>query len=122
MLTKVSKHQPLKHYRWGNGCDGWDLADEENLSVKQERMPAGSSEALHYHQQAQQFFFILKGIATFEIDNERIEVKEQEGIHIKSGCKHCIINNTTEDIEFILCSQPSTVNDRINVPLTPKGE
>jgi mannose-6-phosphate isomerase-like protein (cupin superfamily) len=122
MLNKVSKLHALKHYQWGNACDGWNLVEEKNLSVKQERMPAGSSEALHYHQQSQQFFFILKGIATFEIENETIEVKEQEGIHVKAGSKHRIINNTIKELEFILCSQPSTLNDRIIVPLTPKGE
>ena len=85
-------------------------------------MPAGSSEVLHYHQFAQQFFLVLKGIATFEIEGESIEIKQQEGIQIKAGWKHRIINNTLKDIEFILCSQPSTINDRINIPLTPKGE
>ncbi len=122
MNSVVSKYQSLKHYQWGNACDGWNLVEEENLSVKQERMPAGCSEELHYHQFSQQFFFILKGIATFEIENKLVEVKEQEGLHIKAGLKHRIINNAKEDLEFILSSQPSTVNDRIIVPLTPKGD
>ncbi|MBI2274546.1 MAG: cupin domain-containing protein [Bacteroidetes bacterium] len=78
-------------------------------------MPAGTAEALHYHQFAQQFFFILKGTATFEIDGETIIVNEQEGIHIPAGRKHRISNNTSTAIEFILSSQPSTAADRINV-------
>lgn len=115
MNKVVSKYNSLKHYQWGNACDGWNLVGDENLSIKQERMSAGSSEELHYHQRSQQFFFILKGIATFEIEDEIFEVKEQEGLHIKAGLKHRIINNTKADLEFILSSQPSTVNDRINV-------
>lgn len=115
-MTKVSKYEPLKHYRWGNTCDGWNFVDEPSLSVKQERMPAGTAEALHYHQYARQFFFILKGIATFEIDNETFIVNGQEGIHIKPGQKHRISNQTTSDLEFILSSQPSTVNDRYETP------
>ncbi len=115
MNKVVSKYDSLKHYQWGNACDGWNLVEDESLSIKQERMPAGSSEDLHYHQKSQQFFFILKGIATFEIDNKTIEVKEQEGLHIKAGSKHRIINNTKDDLEFILSSQPSTINDRINL-------
>jgi mannose-6-phosphate isomerase-like protein (cupin superfamily) len=114
-MSKVSKQQPLKHYQWGNGCDGWNLVDTAELSVKQECMPAGTAEQLHYHERAQQFFFILKGTATFEINGELIEVNEQEGIHIQNGAKHRIINNTREDLEFILSSQPSTKNDRINL-------
>jgi len=111
----VSKYQPLKHYQWGNDCDGWNLVDNSSLSVKQERMPAGTSEQKHYHQHAQQFFFILKGKALFEVDDATIEVNVGEGLHIEAGKKHRIVNAGAGDLEFILCSQPSTTNDRINL-------
>jgi len=115
MSVKVSIQAPLAHYQWGDGCDGWNFVEESTLSVKQERMPAGTSEALHYHQHAQQFFFILKGSAMFEIEDERIIVNEMEGIHIPAGKQHRIINHTTSAIEFILSSQPSTMGDRVNL-------
>ena len=115
MTSKVSIQQSLNHYQWGNACDGWNLVEENTLSVKQERMPAGTAEQLHYHAKAQQFFFILKGVASFEVEGEIIEVKEQEGLHIKAGSKHRILNNTNNDLEFILASQPSTAGDRINL-------
>jgi quercetin dioxygenase-like cupin family protein len=114
-MTKVSKQEALKHYQWGDGCDGWNFVDEPALSVKQERMPAGTAEALHYHEKAQQFFYILKGAATFEIDGNTIIVNKEEGIQIQPGQKHRIINHTDSAIEFILSSQPSTVGDRINL-------
>jgi len=113
-MKAVSKYQPLKHYKWGSDCDGWNLADEEGLSVKQELMPAGNQEVRHFHEAAQQFFYILKGKATFEIENSIIEINAGEGLHIGARKKHRIINQGKEDLEFILCSQPSTKNDRIN--------
>jgi len=116
-MKPVSKEQSLKHYTWGNACDGWNLVDEASLSVKKERMPPGTSEALHYHQYAQQFFFILKGTASFEIEAEHIIVNEQEGIHIPAGKKHRISNQAGEDLEFILSSQPSTKEDRYTIPV-----
>ncbi|HEV7620337.1 MAG TPA: cupin domain-containing protein [Flavisolibacter sp.] len=114
-MNPVSKYNALKHYVWGSGCDGWNLAETAELSIKQERMPAKASEEKHYHEKAQQFFFILKGEALFEVNDEICTVKEGEGLYIKAGDRHRIINNTEEDLEFILCSQPSTANDRINV-------
>ncbi|MBV9986215.1 MAG: cupin domain-containing protein [Chitinophagaceae bacterium] len=111
----VSRYQSLKHYQWGDGCDGWNMVDEQTLSVKLEKMPSGTAEALHYHEHARQFFFILKGEAQFEIEGELITVPEQHGIQIEPGQKHRIVNNTSEALEFILSSQPSTVNDRVNV-------
>jgi mannose-6-phosphate isomerase-like protein (cupin superfamily) len=110
----VSKYKSLKHYKWGADCDGWNLVDEKDLSVKQERMPANTSEQKHYHETAQQFFFILKGTAVFEVEQTFSNVHAGEGIHIKAGTKHRILNNGSEDLEFILCSQPATANDRIN--------
>jgi mannose-6-phosphate isomerase-like protein (cupin superfamily) len=113
-MKAVSKYQPLKHYKWGSDCDGWNLVEEDSLSVKQELMPAATKEVKHYHQTAQQFFYILKGKATFEIENSIIEINQGEGLHIEGGKKHLISNKSKEDLEFILCSQPSTKNDRIN--------
>ena len=113
-MKAVSKYQPLRHYQWGDNCDGWNLVDEDHLSVKQELMPGGTKEIKHYHRAAQQFFYILKGKATFEIEDSVIEINGGEGLHIEAGKKHRIINEGKEDLEFILCSQPSTTNDRIN--------
>jgi len=111
----VSKQQALSHYVWGNACDGWNLVADTQLSVKLEKMPPGTDEGLHYHQQAQQFFFILKGEAEFEIEEKRIVLKEQEGIQILPMEKHRVRNSSAKDLEFILCSQPSTQGDRYNL-------
>jgi len=113
-MSRLSKTNCIRHYQWGNGCDGWVLVDTASLSVKQERMPAHTAEALHFHKSAQQFFFILKGTASFEIEEEVFTVNSGEGIHITAGKKHRIINKAKEDLEFILSSQPSTDNDRFN--------
>jgi mannose-6-phosphate isomerase-like protein (cupin superfamily) len=80
-----------------------------------EQMPAGTEESLHFHQYAQQFFFILKGQAVFEIEGNSIIVKEEEGIHIRAGEKHKIMNQSNVTLQFLLCSQPSTTTDRHNL-------
>lgn len=110
----VSKENPLKYYKWGEDCDGWNLVEENSLSVKMEKMPPFTTEQKHYHEYAQQFFFIIKGTAVFEIENEIVFVKQNEGIQILPMQKHKISNPENGDLEFILSSQPSTINDRIN--------
>jgi len=117
MNKVVSKYQSLKHYQWANVCDSWNLVDNARLSVKQEMMPAGTSEQLHYHEKSQQFFFILAGTATLEIEGNQIEVSPHEGLQVLPGEKHRIINNGKTNLEFILCSQPSISHDRINIEL-----
>jgi len=114
MRRVVSKHNALKHYNWGEGCDGWKLVDEENFSVNQERMPVHTAEKRHYHKHTNQFFYILYGVATFEIEDTITQVQAGEGLVINAGEKHRILNNEPTVLEFILCSQPATENDRIN--------
>ena len=111
----VSRDHPLSHYLWGDHCDGWNLVDNPDLSVKMERMPPHTAEQLHFHQRARQFFFILKGTAVFQTEEGRIEVKAQQGLEIRPQLHHRILNEREEDLEFILCSQPSTAGDRVLV-------
>ena len=135
MIPVVSRENPLTHYVWGDHCDGWNLVDKAELSVKMERMPPHTAEQEHFHRRARQFFFILKGSATFVVvegvgtrdgvpvegaattegAETRIEVKAQQGLEIPAGLRHRILNESEEDLEFILCSQPSTAGDRINI-------
>jgi oxalate decarboxylase/phosphoglucose isomerase-like protein (cupin superfamily) len=75
VIRVVSKYKALHHYTWGAACDGWNLTDSETLHVKHERMPPGATEATHYHKSAQQFFFILIGTATFEIETVQFVYK-----------------------------------------------
>jgi mannose-6-phosphate isomerase-like protein (cupin superfamily) len=113
-LTGISKSNCLSRYTWGDDCYGWNFVDTDELSVKQELMPPDTSEKLHYHEKATQFFFILTGQATFLIDGAEVTLKTSEGIEIKPGQKHLIKNKGRTDLEFILYSQPSTKNDRHN--------
>lgn len=104
--------QNASHYLWGDNCNSWVLVDSASLSVKQESMPIGTTEKLHFHTHAQQFFFILKGTATFYSESEKIIVGEQKGLLIKPGTKHYIANETQEILEFLVISQPTTNQDR----------
>ncbi|AKK72159.1 cupin [Chryseobacterium sp. P1-3] len=101
-----------EHYTWGDKCDSWILKDSQDLSVKQEIMPGGTSEKLHYHKTATQFFYILKGEAVLYVNEEKYIVRQGESISIGPGITHFISNETTEEIEFLVISSPSTHQDR----------
>ena len=109
----IKNKENTEHYFWGNNCESWILTDSENLSIKSEKMPANTCEKMHFHKNAQQFFYVLKGKATFFIDEVQFEVGVQNGISIQPLQKHFIANETSEDLEFLVISNPSTNNDRI---------
>ena len=112
MMEILSKENCLSHYKWGDNCDGWDFVSKTEAAIKQELMPAKTAEKLHFHTYAEQFFYILKGQATFLIEDEIVLVNANKGLQIKAGNKHKISNETSQDLEFILFSYPSTLNDR----------
>lgn len=122
LLAVAKKEEMIKskrnseHYYWGERCSGWHLVQSDELSVIQELMPANTQEQKHYHHFSQQFFYILKGAATFELDGKVTEVLQGEGIHIKPKTAHCIKNLASGDLEFLVISQPTTRSDRLNEP------
>ena len=75
-------------------------------------MPPHTKEKKHYHQYAQQFFRIISGTAVFELEDATVTVKSGEGIHIPPMVKHQIRNEQTENLVFIVISEPSTRGDR----------
>jgi mannose-6-phosphate isomerase-like protein (cupin superfamily) len=103
----------VRHYQWGAQCDSYVLVDSDALLVKEELMPPGTREQLHYHREAEQFFYILKGTATFHIDGEVLVLNKNEGIQVIQGSRHYIKNGTTEELSFLVISAPPTGNDRV---------
>lgn len=104
-----------EHYNWGANCDGWHLLKTDNLSVIQERMPAGTSEQLHFHKQSQQLFYILSGVATFEIEGEAFVVKANESIHVPHDRRHFVSNKEESVLEFLVISEPMSHGDRVDL-------
>ena len=114
----VITKENCEFYNWGDNCNGWHFLKTQDLSIIEELMPPGTSEQLHFHKFATQLFYILKGTATFELDGAVITVTEGQGIKIKPFTKHRITNNTKNNLEFIVISQPTTRGDRLNEPFT----
>src|SRR5689334_13542091 len=116
MITEIKKTAlNAEHYTWGNNCEGWHLLKNDSLSVIRERMPASTSEILHYHEHAQQVFYIMSGTATFELNGQTKIISGNDSIHIGQKQLHRISNNGSNDLYFLLISQPETKRDRIEI-------
>lgn len=109
----IKTKENSEHYSWGNNCDGWHLVQSSSLSIIEELMPPHTEETSHYHEKSQQFFRILKGTATFYVNDEVIKVPAGKGIHILPGIRHQIKNEEDVNLEFLVISEPTTRGDRI---------
>ena len=111
---KVTDTSSAEHYRWGEASEGWHLLKRDDLSVIEERVPAGDREQRHYHHRARQFFYILRGSAVIEIDGQRHALGAQQGIEVPPGAAHCFSNESDAEVVFLVVSAPRSHGDRVN--------
>jgi len=104
-----------EHYIWEDVCDGWHLVKRPDMSVIAERVPPGAKEMRHYHSTARQFFYILSGCAVLEMDGKRVTLSKGQGIEVAPGISHQFMNESFEDVHFLVFSHPSTRGDRVKV-------
>jgi mannose-6-phosphate isomerase-like protein (cupin superfamily) len=103
-----------EHYTWGDACDAWHLVKHEKLSVIEERMPPGAAEVRHFHQDSQQFFYVLAGEAVMEVQGQAIVLARGQGLHIPPGTPHQIRNSSNRPVDFLVISQPQSRGDRVD--------
>jgi mannose-6-phosphate isomerase-like protein (cupin superfamily) len=111
-MTVVSRAS-ARHYNWGEGCDGWVILPNVDVSIIEERMPPSTSEARHFHEKARQFFYVLSGELEMEIDGHIYIVASGSGIEVPPRSKHQARNHGAGDVRFLVTSCPTTVGDRI---------
>ncbi len=104
-----------QHYSWGGVCDGWILSPSNDMMVIQERMPPGAAEQRHYHSIARQFFYVLSGELTMELEGVVHRVPAMTGIEIHPQAKHQARNEAETDVHFLVVSSPTTRGDRTDI-------
>jgi quercetin dioxygenase-like cupin family protein len=110
-----------EHFTWAGSCDGWHLVRADGLSVIQERMPPGTAEERHLHGSARQFFYVLAGELTLEVEGVAHLLNAGDGLEIAPGQAHQARNESAEDdAHFLVVSQPPGQGDR-QPASTPAG-
>ena len=104
-----------EHYTWGDACDGWHLVKSQEFSIIEERMSPHTAERRHFHQKADQFFYVLSGEAQMEVEGRMFNLSARTGIFIEHGRPHRIRNQSNQDVTFLVISRPTTRGDRQNL-------
>jgi quercetin dioxygenase-like cupin family protein len=116
MPANVVSKVNASHYKWGGpagtDCDGWHLVRTPELSIIEEAMPAGTRETRHHHRRARQFFYVIEGELTLEIEQQSTTLHAGEGIEIAPGQAHQAINRSRANTRFLVTSQPASHGDR----------
>ena len=116
MPTQITSIETAEHYKWGgsNGidCDGWHLVKSAELSIIEELMPAGTKEERHFHAKARQFFFVLEGELSIEVEHHDFLLRAGQGLEIAPGQRHQAMNESKNPTRMIVTSQPPSHGDR----------
>ena len=111
-MAEVVNVTNADHYIWGDGCDGWHLVRGASLSVIEERMPPAAFEQRHVHQQSRQFFYVLEGELTIEVEGTEHILQPRNGLEIAPGMAHQVKNLSNAEARFLVVSQPPSHGDR----------
>jgi mannose-6-phosphate isomerase-like protein (cupin superfamily) len=100
---------------WSPGCLSWQFVDDKKVSIKMEEIQTKSRSNAHFHTKSRQFFFVLKGKASVDLEGALYDLKRHEGIEIPMGQKHQVMNSGEEELLFLLISFPPIQEDDIRV-------
>jgi mannose-6-phosphate isomerase-like protein (cupin superfamily) len=118
MPAKVASTANAEHYKWGGpagtDCDGWYLLRSPELNVIEELMPRGTAETRHLHRQARQFFYVLAGELTLEVEQHDFVLRAGQGLEIAPGRAHQAMNRSSAEVRILVTSQPPSHGDRFD--------
>lgn len=79
-------------------------APVKNQSLAEAVVLAGGATERHYHRVSEEFYFVLSGRATMEIEGESREITEGDAVLIPAGAWHQI--SGVEETRFLCCCAP----------------
>jgi mannose-6-phosphate isomerase-like protein (cupin superfamily) len=125
MPAQIISAKSAEHYKWGGpqaaDCDGWRLVKTPELSIIEELMPPGTSEARHAHRHSRQFFYVLEGELTLEVEHRDFVLQAGEGLEIFPGQQHQALNKSAGSLRMLVISQPASHGDRVNATEGPRS-
>jgi mannose-6-phosphate isomerase-like protein (cupin superfamily) len=118
MPAKIVSSSSAEHYKWGGpkgtNCDGWYLVRTAEMNVIEELMPPGTAETRHFHKRARQFFYVLGGELTLEVEHHDFVLRAGQGLEIAPGQAHQAMNHSVGDVRILVTSQPPSHEDRFD--------
>ncbi|MDG2125567.1 MAG: cupin domain-containing protein [Verrucomicrobiales bacterium] len=80
-----------------------------NQSLAEASLPTGNATDRHYHKISEEFYFVLEGTGTMEIDGESQKISPGDAVLIPAGTWHQITAST--QLRFLCCCSPPYSHD-----------
>jgi mannose-6-phosphate isomerase-like protein (cupin superfamily) len=66
------------------------------------RLPAGGDFAEHYHEDMEEVFIVLSGVAEMRVEKETETLEKGDAVIVPIGKRHTMRNTGRTDVEFIV--------------------
>lgn len=86
-------------------------APVRSQSLAEATLPPGTSTQRHYHRLSEEFYFLLEGTGSMEIDGETRPVSPGDAILIPAGAWHQITATSATPLRFLCCCAPPYSHD-----------
>jgi len=80
-------------------------------SLAEAMLVSGKATHEHYHIEAEEIYYIIRGCGLMMIGDERRDVTVGDGIVIEPGTKHKILNTSDSDLVFLCCCTPAYTHE-----------
>lgn len=94
-------------------------APVEKQSLAEATVPAGGATERHYHRLSEEFYFLLDGEGSMEVDGETRTVGPGDAVLIPAGAWHRI--RAVSDLRFLCCCAPPYSHDDTYFERGPGG-
>ncbi len=84
-----------------------NFSGAQNQSLAEATLPMGGATTEHFHPQAEEIYYILRGTACLCIEDETRDLHCGDAVLISARQKHKIWNTGAEDLVFLCCCAPA---------------
>lgn len=84
-----------------------NFSGARNQSLAEATLLSGCATTEHYHPRAEEFYYIVRGTARLQIEDETRNLQPGDAVLIAPGARHKIWNTGAEDLVFLCCCAPA---------------
>jgi mannose-6-phosphate isomerase-like protein (cupin superfamily) len=111
--VKVASISGTEFFVTKDGSTIRELHRTEVQSLAEATLEPDEATQRHYHRQAEEIYFVLKGSGRMEVDGDTRMIRPGDAVLIPAGAWHTLENNGNSELRFLCCCAPPYAHEDI---------
>jgi mannose-6-phosphate isomerase-like protein (cupin superfamily) len=104
--VKVASISGTEFFVTKDGSTIRELHRTEVQSLAEATLEPDEATLSHYHRQAEEIYFVLKGSGRMKVDGDTRMIRPGDAVLIPAGAWHTLENNGNSELRFLCCCAP----------------